>query len=113
MKAFLFYIYLYFSIHGKCDVKQLQASINVFNNSSSKVKVLLNSTKECAEGINLVGASKVVLVDIVWNPSVEKQEAYFSTEGFQTTYSKLIFSALTKLNPTTQTLIKFAIPSPC
>ena len=74
---------------------------------------MLNSTKACAEGINLVGASRVVLLDIVWNPSVEKQVTCLSTESFQTTYSKTTLSALIKLNPTTKTSIKFAILSPC
>ena len=91
------------NIHGKCDIKQLQASINAFNDSSSKVRVLLTSTKACIKGINLIGASRVVLIDIVWN----------STEGFQTTYSKTILSLPTKLNPTAQTSIKFTILSPC
>ncbi|POO03108.1 hypothetical protein TorRG33x02_011690 [Trema orientale] len=62
-----------FYMDGKCDVKQRQSSINAFNDPSSKVRVLLASTKACAEGINLVGASRVVLLDIVWNPSVEWQ----------------------------------------
>ena len=43
-KAFLF-LYLHFSIHRKCDVKQLQPSVNAFNESPSKVRVLLTSTK--------------------------------------------------------------------
>ena len=91
----------------------MRASINVFNDSSGKVRVLLNLTKACAEGINFVGVLRVALLDIVWNPSIEKQMAYFSTEGFQTTNSKTTLTALTKLNPITQTSIKFAIPSPC
>ncbi|KAK1353047.1 hypothetical protein POM88_052885 [Heracleum sosnowskyi] len=32
-----------------------------------------SSIKACSEGINLVGASRVVLLDVVWNPSVERQ----------------------------------------
>ncbi|KAK9266943.1 hypothetical protein L1049_027202 [Liquidambar formosana] len=58
---------------GQLDVKQRQSSINVFNDSTSEVMVLLASTKACSEGINLVGASRVVLLDVVWNPSVERQ----------------------------------------
>ena len=73
------------------------------------MRVLLNS----AERINLIDASIVVLLDIVWNPSIENQSTCFSTEGFQTTHSKTTLTAPTKLNPTTQTSIKFTIPSPC
>ena len=35
--------------------------------------ILLASTKACAEGINLADASRVVLLDIVLNPSIERQ----------------------------------------
>uniref|UniRef100_A0A7N0UW43 Helicase C-terminal domain-containing protein n=1 Tax=Kalanchoe fedtschenkoi TaxID=63787 RepID=A0A7N0UW43_KALFE len=58
---------------GQIDVRQKQSSINTFNDSSSDARVLLASKKACSEGINLVGASRVVLLDVVWNPSVERQ----------------------------------------
>ena len=47
-------------IDGKQDVKKCQASSNAFNDLSNKVNVLFASTKACFEGINLVGASRVV-----------------------------------------------------
>ncbi|KAB1201065.1 SNF2 domain-containing protein CLASSY 3 [Morella rubra] len=58
---------------GKDDMKQRQSAINVFNDPTSEARVLLASTKACSEGINLTGASRVVLLDVVWNPSVERQ----------------------------------------
>ncbi|CAI9090869.1 OLC1v1025740C1 [Oldenlandia corymbosa var. corymbosa] len=58
---------------GKQDAKIRQSSINSLNAPESEVKVFLASTKACSEGINLVGASRVVLLDVVWNPSVERQ----------------------------------------
>ncbi|KAL8493383.1 hypothetical protein ACS0TY_024556 [Phlomoides rotata] len=58
---------------GQLDDKQRQDSISSFNNSKSEAKVLLASQRACSEGINLVGASRVVLLDTVWNPSMEKQ----------------------------------------
>ncbi|XP_048131839.1 SNF2 domain-containing protein CLASSY 3-like isoform X2 [Rhodamnia argentea] len=58
---------------GQADIKQRQSSINAFNDPTSEVRVLLASTRACSEGINLVGASRVVLLDVVWNPSVERQ----------------------------------------
>uniref|UniRef100_A0A2N9IDF5 Helicase C-terminal domain-containing protein n=1 Tax=Fagus sylvatica TaxID=28930 RepID=A0A2N9IDF5_FAGSY len=58
---------------GKLDIKQRQSSINVFNDPTSEARVLFASIKACSEGINLVGASRVVLLDVVWNPSVERQ----------------------------------------
>lgn len=58
---------------GKVEMRQRQSSINSFNDLESDAKVLLASIKACGEGINLVGASRVVLLDVVWNPSVERQ----------------------------------------
>lgn len=58
---------------GEIDVHHRQASINTLNDPKSEVKVLLASTRACSEGINLVGASRVVLLDVVWNPSVKRQ----------------------------------------
>ncbi|XP_014523080.1 SNF2 domain-containing protein CLASSY 4-like [Vigna radiata var. radiata] len=60
-------------MHGKLDQKQKQFLIHNFNDAKSQAKVLLASIKASSEGINLVGASRVVLVDVVWNPSVERQ----------------------------------------
>ncbi|KAL1535124.1 SNF2 domain-containing protein CLASSY 4-like [Salvia divinorum] len=60
-------------IHGHVDDKKRQESISCFNDETSKAKVLLASERACSEGINLTGASRVVLLDTVWNPSVEKQ----------------------------------------
>ncbi|KAI5669496.1 hypothetical protein M9H77_19349 [Catharanthus roseus] len=58
---------------GQLDEKQRQVVIHSLNTPNSEAKVLLASTKACCEGINLVGASRVVLLDVVWNPSVERQ----------------------------------------
>ncbi|WVZ08262.1 hypothetical protein V8G54_021608 [Vigna mungo] len=60
-------------MHGKLDQKQKQFLIHNFNDTKSQAKVMLASIKASSEGINLVGASRVVLVDVVWNPSVERQ----------------------------------------
>ncbi|KAG6406219.1 hypothetical protein SASPL_133818 [Salvia splendens] len=60
-------------IDGQVDDKKRQESISCFNDETSEAKVLLASERACSEGINLTGASRVVLLDTVWNPSVEKQ----------------------------------------
>ncbi|XP_057518383.1 SNF2 domain-containing protein CLASSY 3-like [Amaranthus tricolor] len=60
-------------IDGEQDMKERHSSIKLFNDPMSDARVLLASTKACCEGINLVGASRVVLLDVVWNPSVERQ----------------------------------------
>ncbi|RHN45026.1 putative DNA helicase chromatin remodeling SNF2 family [Medicago truncatula] len=58
---------------GKDPPKVKQSVIHSFNDANCQAKVLLASTKACSEGISLVGASRVVLLDVVWNPSVERQ----------------------------------------
>ncbi|KAI3743858.1 hypothetical protein L1987_56925 [Smallanthus sonchifolius] len=60
-------------IKGMIHQKFRQKIINDFNNPNNKMKVLLASTRCCSEGIHLIGASRVVLLDVVWNPSVERQ----------------------------------------
>ncbi|KAJ4835409.1 hypothetical protein Tsubulata_023696 [Turnera subulata] len=58
---------------GQLEAANRQALIKNFNDPRSESKLLLASTRACSEGINLVGASRVVLLDVVWNPSVERQ----------------------------------------
>ncbi|KAI5678446.1 hypothetical protein M9H77_09396 [Catharanthus roseus] len=58
---------------AKLDEKKRQVVIHSLNADNSEAKALLASTKACFEGINQVGTSRVVLLDVVWNPSVERQ----------------------------------------
>ncbi|KAF7848463.1 hypothetical protein BT93_L1926 [Corymbia citriodora subsp. variegata] len=60
-------------MHGSLDLRERQHLIGEFNDPQSQARVMLASTKACSEGISLVGASRVVLLDVVWNPSVERQ----------------------------------------
>ncbi|GER42928.1 chromatin remodeling 31 [Striga asiatica] len=60
-------------MQGKLDQKHRQVLINLFNDEQNESKVMLASTRCCSEGISLVGASRVILLDVVWNPSVEIQ----------------------------------------
>ncbi|CAL1376024.1 unnamed protein product [Linum trigynum] len=60
-------------MHGGLDVNQRQSVMKKFNDPSTDAKVFLASTKACSEGISLIGASRVVLLDVVWNPSVTRQ----------------------------------------
>ncbi|XP_024315038.1 SNF2 domain-containing protein CLASSY 3 [Brachypodium distachyon] len=58
---------------GNVRVKQREALMEAFNDMNSEARVMLASTKACCEGITLVGSSRVVLLDVVWNPSVGRQ----------------------------------------
>ncbi|KAL3651173.1 hypothetical protein CASFOL_007576 [Castilleja foliolosa] len=60
-------------MQGKLDQRQRQNLINMFNDVQNESRVMLASTRCCSEGISLVGASRVILLDVVWNPSVERQ----------------------------------------
>ncbi|KAI3951498.1 hypothetical protein MKX01_018614 [Papaver californicum] len=58
---------------GSLDVNKRQALLTRFNDPEIQVKVMLASIKACGEGISLVGASRIVMLDVIWNPSVTKQ----------------------------------------
>ncbi|KAI5430493.1 hypothetical protein KIW84_034904 [Lathyrus oleraceus] len=58
---------------GEVDLKGKQSLIHNFNDAKCQAKILLASVKANSEGISLVGASRVVLLDVVWNPSVKRQ----------------------------------------
>ncbi|KAL3537109.1 hypothetical protein ACH5RR_000475 [Cinchona calisaya] len=62
-----------FLMQGELEQKNRQIMINRFNDPNSDAFIFLASTKCCSEGISLVGASRIVLLDVVWNPSVERQ----------------------------------------
>ncbi|PNT78123.1 protein CHROMATIN REMODELING 35 isoform X4 [Brachypodium distachyon] len=59
-----------FMIHG--GSVQRDKTIERFNHSPD-AKVLFGSIKACSEGISLVGASRVVILDVHENPSVMRQ----------------------------------------
>ncbi|KAK7517449.1 DNA repair and recombination protein RAD26 [Phyllosticta citriasiana] len=66
--------YPYLRIDGSVAANKRQDMINKFNNSSaSSTFAFLLSTKAGGVGINLVGASRLILYDIDWNPAHELQ----------------------------------------
>uniref|UniRef100_K4CKZ4 SNF2 N-terminal domain-containing protein n=1 Tax=Solanum lycopersicum TaxID=4081 RepID=K4CKZ4_SOLLC len=58
---------------GSFYEQNLMSLISVHPSLVNDVKLLLTSTKACSEDISLIGASRVVLLDVLWNPSVEQQ----------------------------------------
>ncbi|XP_051124346.1 SNF2 domain-containing protein CLASSY 3-like [Andrographis paniculata] len=60
-------------LEGRLQKKQRQNVIDAFNDPENDSKIMLASTRCCSEGISLVGASRVILLDVVWNPSVQQQ----------------------------------------
>ncbi|GJN24879.1 hypothetical protein PR202_gb12650 [Eleusine coracana subsp. coracana] len=61
-----------FQMDGGLTNDQREQAIERFNNSPD-AKVFFGSIKACGEGISLVGASRVVILDVHENPSVMRQ----------------------------------------
>ncbi|KAL2326437.1 hypothetical protein Fmac_025495 [Flemingia macrophylla] len=61
-----------FGISGESSPDHREWSMETFNNSSD-AKVFFGSIKACGEGISLVGASRIILLDVHLNPSVTRQ----------------------------------------
>ncbi|XP_028965394.1 protein CHROMATIN REMODELING 35 [Malus domestica] len=61
-----------FVISGESSSEQREWSMDRFNNSPT-AKVFFGSIKACGEGISLVGASRLILLDVHLNPSVSRQ----------------------------------------
>ncbi|CAO2206414.1 unnamed protein product [Urochloa humidicola] len=61
-----------FMISGDTSQEDRELIVDQFNNSAD-AKVLFGSIRACGEGISLVGASRVVILDVHVNPSVTRQ----------------------------------------
>ncbi|KAJ0259859.1 SNF2-related [Hirschfeldia incana] len=61
-----------FTITGDSSSEEREVSMERFN-SSSDARVFFGSIKACGEGISLVGASRVLILDVPLNPSVTQQ----------------------------------------
>lgn len=60
-------------IDGKVQATERQSIIERFNDPKGNIRVLLASTKACGEGVTLTGASRVIFLDVLWNPAVIRQ----------------------------------------
>ncbi|KZP03756.1 P-loop containing nucleoside triphosphate hydrolase protein [Athelia psychrophila] len=66
--------YTYFRLDGQTPTAKRQEYVNIFNKSSQYSKFLfLLSSKAGGVGLNLIGASRLVLIDSDWNPSHDLQ----------------------------------------
>nr|XP_019704479.1 protein CHROMATIN REMODELING 35 isoform X2 [Elaeis guineensis] len=61
-----------FMISGDSSSEHREWSMDQFNKSTD-AKVFFGSIKTCGEGISLVGASRIVILDVHLNPSVTRQ----------------------------------------
>ena len=51
-------------------------AVDSFNSLTSPCKLFLISPRTGGQGLNLVGASRVVIFDISWNPTIDIQAIY-------------------------------------
>ncbi|RZF43998.1 hypothetical protein LSTR_LSTR007270 [Laodelphax striatellus] len=65
--------YTYSRLDGSTPATQRTAIIDKFNSSSCRDNVFLLSGKAGGTGLNLVGASRLVLFDSDWNPASDQQ----------------------------------------
>lgn len=64
----------YYRLDGGTSKSTRHEMINKFNDPKNRVtRVFLISTKAGGQGINLVGANRVVILDTSWNPAVDQQ----------------------------------------
>ncbi|XP_052198490.1 protein CHROMATIN REMODELING 35 isoform X2 [Diospyros lotus] len=61
-----------FVITGDSSSENRELSMDRFN-TSPEARVFFGSIKACGEGISLVGASRVIIIDVHLNPSVTRQ----------------------------------------
>lgn len=65
--------YEFMRLDGKTPTNKRQSLVDRFNDKSCKIFVFLLSSKAGGVGLNLIGASKLVLFDIDWNPANDIQ----------------------------------------
>ena len=60
-------------LDGNTPANTRQSLVNTFNTSPTSARVMLLSSKAGGTGLNLIGASRLVLYDIDWNPATDLQ----------------------------------------
>jgi len=60
-------------LDGNTPISERQGMVQAFNEGSSDAKIFLLSTRAGGMGINLTGATAVVLHDVDFNPEVDRQ----------------------------------------
>ncbi|KAJ7297347.1 hypothetical protein O6H91_Y062400 [Diphasiastrum complanatum] len=75
-------------LDGVMPSDERQNVIDSFNSDKNCSHVLLASLKACGEGISLVGASRIILLDAAWNPAVIRQAV---SRAFRIGQQKLVY----------------------
>lgn len=73
----------YYRLDGKTAKNHRHSMITNFNNpKNERTRVFLISAKAGGQGINLIGANRVVLLDTSWNPSNDRKMICFCLISF-------------------------------
>ncbi|KAH9519785.1 DNA repair and recombination protein rad54b [Bulinus truncatus] len=67
------YGYKYLRLDGSTPTSHRQDIVSTFNNKYSQQRIFLLSSKAGGVGLNLIGASRLILYDIDWNPANDIQ----------------------------------------
>ena len=57
-------------------MKDRENMIDGFNNPHGTLRVFLISIKAGGEGINLHGANRCIIMDVCWNPAMDRQAIF-------------------------------------
>lgn len=63
----------YYRLDGSTDVTKRQSMVNAFNSRFSSNRLFLLSAKAGGVGLNITGASRVLLIEPAWNPAIDSQ----------------------------------------
>lgn len=55
------------------DLSKRQSLVDKFNNPNSGIQIFLLCGKAGGTGLNLIGANRMILLDVDWNPSNDLQ----------------------------------------
>ncbi|KAF9905887.1 DNA repair and recombination protein rad54b [Linnemannia zychae] len=76
--------YKFLRLDGSTPAQKRQELVDKFNSPSCQQFVFLLSAKSGGVGLNLIGASRLIMFDIEWNPSIDQQAmARIHREGQQ------------------------------
>ena len=63
----------YFRLDGQTDVSQRQSLVNSFNRRYTSKRLFILSARAGGVGLNITGASRVVMLEPAWNPAIDLQ----------------------------------------
>lgn len=63
----------YYRLDGSTDVSKRQSMVDSFNNHMNSNRLFLLSAKAGGVGLNITGASRVIMIEPAWNPAIDSQ----------------------------------------